>query len=326
MRPEVVSPVETPEVPVREATVRVETTVVDAGRVETVDGGVQAARVTEGARSFRGHDEDELIEAMRSRPIVRVIERFNSSTLVYHCELEGGLEVAIKPSRTGEHGWWRHEAVAYRLARVLGIRDRVPPVVTRRVHTRVFHGFRRGAHLRVRDRHSRMVESVVIFWMPELHHSGLHTPEARERWSEWMDPTAVVPQGERRRARQIAALVAFDYLQANFDRWNSANVAVDEHGDLVFRDNNRGWFLENLRRVERGGLDGIRWIPAWLWPGITRATPEALAAELGRDGMALHRLLRSRELRAYGERQRALVAQINAAIARYGRERVLVEE
>lgn len=324
-RPATSAPDLTPEAPTTTTT----TAVAEPARVDPPPAPEPApaqAQADDGVRRFRGREEDPLVEAMRARPVLRVLDRFNSSTLVYRCDMGEGLEVAFKPARRGEHGWWRHEAVAYRLARVLGIRDRVPPAVTRRVPVDALRDFNRGANLRIRDRHSHMVEGVAIFWMPELHHSGLHTPEARERWSEWMDPRNDIPPADRRLALQIAALIAFDYLQANFDRWNSANVAVDEHRDLVFRDNNRGWFLENLRRIDRGGLSGIRRIPAWLWPGIQRATADALRAELERDGMPLRRLLRSRELRAYGERQRALVAQVNDAIARYGRERVLLEE
>lgn len=325
-RPATSAPDDTPDPPA--ATTATTTAVSEPARVDPPPPAPAPSQpsVDDGVRRFRGHDEDALVEAMRTRPVVRVLDRFNSSTLVYRCDMGEGLEIAFKPARRGEHGWWRHEAVAYRLARVLGIRDRVPPAVTRRVPVDALRDFNRGANLRIRDRRSGMVEGVAIFWMPELHHSGLHTPEARERWSEWMDPRIDIPPADRRRALQIAALIAFDYLQANFDRWNSANVAVDERRDLVFRDNNRGWFLENLRLIDRGGLSGIRRIPAWLWPGIQRATPEVLRAELERDGMPLRRLLRPRELRAYGERQRALVAQVNESIARYGRERVLLEE
>ena len=68
-------------------------------------------------RTFRGHPEDDLLREMATRPVLRVIERFNSSTLVFHCDLGDGIEMAFKPARQGEHDWWIHEVAGYELAR-----------------------------------------------------------------------------------------------------------------------------------------------------------------------------------------------------------------
>ncbi|MDB4929104.1 MAG: hypothetical protein JWM10_1588 [Myxococcaceae bacterium] len=310
---------------------------VDAGAppsdVEPVDAALDAAvapapdapvAAADGVRRFRGVDEDALLQQMATRPVLRVLHRFSSSTLVFHCDLGDGVQIAFKPARRGEHQWWKHEVLAYRLARVLGIADRVPPAVSRTVPAAIIEGFAHDRDL-IRERDGT-IRGVAIAWMPVLHHSGLHLPEARDEWIRWMRASYDIPPASRRRAGQIAALIAFDYLQGNFDRWNAANVAIDEHDDLVFRDNNRGWFQENLVQVERGGLEGIERIPAWLLPGIERATADAVRAEVRRDGLPFQRLERANYWAAYSARREALLRRVRAAIAEHGRERVLLDE
>jgi hypothetical protein len=294
------------------------------------DAGVRAAHdptgvaPADGARRFRGVDEDALLQQMATRPVLRVLHRFSSSTLVFHCDLGDGVQIAFKPARRGEHQWWKHEVLAYRLARVLGITDRVPPAVSRTVPAAVIEGFAHDRDL-IRERDGTL-RGVAIAWLPVLHPSGLQLPAARDEWNRWMRADTDIPPASRRRAGQIAALIAFDYLQGNFDRWNAANVALDERDDLVFRDNNRGWFLENLVRVERGGLEGIERIPAWLLPGIERATADAVRAEVRRDGLPFQRLERVDYWAAYSARRAALLARVRASIAEHGRERALLDE
>lgn len=283
-----------------------------------------AAVASDGVRRFRGVDEDELLRAMATRPVLRVMHRFSSTTLVFHCDLGDGVEIAFKPARRGEHQWWKHEVLAYRLARVLGITDRVPPAVSRRVPAALLEDFAHDRDL-IREADGT-IRGAAIVWMPVLRHAGLHTDEARAVWTPWMSARNDIPPEHRRRAGQIAALIAFDYLQGNFDRWNSANVPLDEHDDLVFRDNNRGWFLENLVRVDRGGIQGIERIPAWLLPGIERATADAVRAEIRRDGLPFRRLEMARYWAAYSARRAALLERIRASIAANGRERALLDE
>ena len=285
---------------------------------------VAPAATAGAARTFRGHDEDALLHDMATRPVLRVMERFSSSTLVYHCDLGNGLEVAFKPARRGEHQWWKHEVLGYRLARVLGITGRVPPVVSRTVPLSALRGYTHGADLIVeRD---GTVRGAAIFWMPVLHHAGLHTGAPRAQWEHWLDARTDVPPANRRRASQISALLAFDYLQANFDRWNTANVPVDEHDDLVFRDNNRGWFMENLARTDMGTVVPPQRVPSWMLAGIERATPEAVRAEIARDGLPFHRLAQRSYWDAYAARREALLRQLREAITRFGRDRVLLDE
>jgi hypothetical protein len=282
---------------------------------------VEPAAAEAGVRMFRGRPEDDLLREMATRPVRRVIERFNSSTLVFHCDLGDGYEIAFKPARQGERDWWVHELAGYELARALGIEGRVPPAVYRRVPVGALDGFLRDANLEVER--NGTVEGAAIVWMPILRRTNLHTAEARDQWNPWLDPRQEIPAANFTRATQIASLIVFDYLQANFDRWNSANVPQDEHDDLVFRDNNRGWYMQNLRLTGRGGIDGIRRIPASLLSAVERTPGEVLAR---RTVASDFRILRETQVREYEVRRRALLARVQAAITEYGRDHVVLDD
>lgn len=300
-------------------------TVPATGEVALPDNPYTAAQgAPAGARRFRGWDEDELLREMATRPVRAVLARYSSSTINYQLDLGDGLHIAFKPARRGEANWWRHEILGYRFARALGITNRVPPAVSRTVPIEALAGHTDGADLVVRN---GRVAGAAIYWMPTLARLDLHTPENRPIWNAWLDPARPIPAAHRTRALQLATLIAFDYLQANFDRWNGANLRADEHGDLVFRDNNRAWYPENLVRIDRGGIDGICRVPAWLVPRVQAVTGAALRIEAARDTdpEGTLRRLRPAQVRAFDARRTALLQRLNACVARHGRDAVLVE-
>lgn len=272
----------------------------------------------EHARTFRGRSEDEWIEAMANRPLVRVISRHVSTAIVYRVELEGGIEIGFKPERPGQEQWWRSEIASYRLARLLGIENRVPPVVGRRIPLRDFGRFAaRSSLISGRD---GMVSGSASVWMPDLHGENLHQNPAHHEWVGWINPERDIPEANRERARQITELLVFDFLMGNYDRWNCCNIPIDEHGQLVFRDNDAGWQARILMNV--GGPSAIRRLPRSLYAGIQRATAEALRAEVERDPRAADRLLPNDTYPAYAHRRQVLLDHLQRVIRRYGEDRV----
>ncbi len=275
---------------------------------------------SEHPRVYRGMAEDDWVTAMATRPVVRVVRRYSSSTFVYQLELEGGMQIAFKPDRVGQEGWWRHEVIAYRLARLIDIRERVPPAVVRRVPLAVLGRLGRGAGLVPSGRHRDVVVGAAIAWVPELHYVGLHTPDAMHRWNAWLRPGAAIPPEHDARAREIAEVLVLDFLAANSDRWNSANLPTDENGHLVFRDNNGGWFLSELQR--QGWIESIRRIPRGVFQAIERATPESFAAELLLDAGGEAALLARPNLAAWETRRARLVDRIRSLVRRHGADAV----
>jgi hypothetical protein len=287
----------------------------DADAVGRTEGGQEVAA----ARVFRGRAEDEWLREMASRPVVRMISRHMSTAVVYRLDLGDGIEVGFKPERPGQTYWWRREIVSYHFARLLGIEGRVPPVVGRRVAASMFGRFARRDALVVDA--EGMVPGSASVWMPSLHGEEIHIGEGRQEWGRWLRPGAHIPAEHRERARQIAVLLVFDHLMGNFDRWNCCNIPIDEHDQLVYRDNDAGWQPRILDHV--GSPSHIRRLPRSLYEALARVTGDALRAAFERDPMASVGFVVPEAMPAYDRRRQKLLVHLRRIIARHGEDAVL---
>jgi hypothetical protein len=173
------------------------------------------------------------------------------------------------------------------------------------------------------DRRGMVVGSASA-WVPTLEHVNMHLAPARRVWSRYVNPAFPLPEDprERERARQVSEVLVFDYLAANYDRWNCCNIAADENGDLVFRDNDAGWVPNVINNLGSPGV--VRRLPRSLYEAIQRATPEALRASIAQDpeGARGH-LIPDQSYTGYEMRRQAMLNAIRRAIARYGEAAVL---
>ena len=264
---------------------------------------------------FRGRSEDEWLRLMSERPVVRTLERFHSTLFVFHMDLGDGVEISFQPERPGQETFWRREVTSYHLARLLGIEHRVPPTVGKRVPLSAFGRFANGVGLVV-DRHGMVLGSASV-WMPVLNRVHMHVNPARHEWVGWMNPAHELPEASRERARQVSEVLVFDYLAANYDRWNCCNITADEHGDLVFRDNDAGWFPDVINRL--GDPNVVRRVPRYLYESVQRVTPEVLRESVSHDPMAgTEHLVASRAYTGYELRRQALLANLRRMVERHG--------
>lgn len=291
--------------------------VVDAGPTPDAPVAAAAAAPTgERVRMFRGRSEDEWLRLMSERPVVRTMERFHSTLFVFHMDLGDGVEISFQPERPGQETFWRREVTSYHLARLLGIENRVPPTVGKRVPLSAFGRFANGVGLVV-DRRGMVLGSASV-WMPTLNRVRMHLPPARREWSSWVNPARPLPEGPlRERARQVSEVLVFDYLAANYDRWNCCNITADEHDDLVFRDNDAGWFPDVINR--QGDPNVVRRVPRYLYEAVQRVTPEMVRESVSHDPMAssVH-LVASRAYTGYELRRQALLANLRRQVERHG--------
>jgi hypothetical protein len=274
------------------------------------------------ALRFRGMPLDELLQAMATRPVVRRVRRYSSTSVVYRLELEGGLEIAFKPAVPGQEGWWRHEVAAFHLARVLGLTDRVPPAVTRRVPMRLLGAEGYADKLVTASDDPESVPGAAIAWLPVLEVTHLDLPDRRAQWEPWLDPMQPLPTDgySLALADDLASVLLFDYLEANEDRWNEANIAADEFGRIVMRDNNVGWFVDMMRDLTwcEGPLHRARRFPRGLVRAIERADPAAIRAEFARDRGTEGRVADRGVLEAFEARRQHLLAYVRELRERYG--------
>ena len=277
--------------------------------------GSPATASGERVRMFRGRSEDEWLRLMSERPVVRTLERFHSTLFVFRMDLGDGVEISFQPERPGQETFWRREVTSYHLARLLGIDNRVPPTVGKRVPLSAFGRHARGVGLVV-DRRGMVLGSASV-WMPVLNRVNMHLTPARREWSSWVNPARPLPEASRERARQVSEVLVFDYLAANYDRWNCCNITADEHDDLVFRDNDAGWFPDVINRL--GDPAVVRRVPRYLYEAVQRVTPEMLRESVSHDPMAASvHLVASRAYTGYELRRQALLANLRRMVTRHG--------
>ncbi len=276
------------------------------------------------AEMYRGQSVAVWLDALAHRPVVRMLHRFSSTTAVYHLDLGDGIEAAFKPETRVFRTLWHNDIAGYRLARALGVADRSPPATARRVALEIFgrHAARDG--LMPSRENPAEVWGAVILWLPTLGHTDLHTDAGRARWNAWLDVHGRIPRAHTEQAEQISTLLLFDYLQGNEDRWNAGNLRTDEHGDVLYRDNNGGWWsaimsdpatgewrLHDAQRFRRSVVDAL-----------VRTDIAALRAEFARDSAAPAPLVNDRVLAAYGRRRARALAYVRACVRRFGEGRV----
>lgn len=269
----------------------------------------------EHVRMFRGRSEDEWLQQMSERPVVRTLERFHSTLFVFHMDLGDGVEISFQPERPGQETFWRREVTSYHLARLLGIENRVPPTVGKRVPLSAFGRFANGVGLVV-DRRGMVLGSASV-WMPTLNRVHMHVDPNRREWVRWMNPANPIAPESMERARQVSEVLVFDYLAANYDRWNCCNITADENNNLVFRDNDAGWFPDVINRL--GDPNVVRRVPRYLFESVQRVTPEMVRESVSHDPMAssVH-LVASRAYTGYELRRQALLANLRRMAARHG--------
>lgn len=273
---------------------------------------------------YRGEVRAELLVAMAERPVVKLVERFNKIEPVFHLDLGDGVEIAFKPQTRTRPGIWRNDVTAAVVGDALGLGDRVPPAIGRHVPLAILD-VKPGDGLRPDPGAPGMVYGSAIYWMPVLQRSRLSGDTGRKRWSKWLAQRYRPPSGaEAGRAEQVSSLIVFDYLQANIDRFDHpSNLRDDEHGVLVYRDNNEAWMngpmsalginrdlLRASERFSRGLIDRLR--------RLDRAALEALLPPGGRGPM-----LDEAHFAAYERRRAVVLGHVDALIARYGEDRVL---
>lgn len=270
-------------------------------------------------RSFGSVSEEDILEALRNAPI-QALNNVGNTSVNLRVDLPGDIDGSYKPSEERHPEHYRAEIAAFRLNQLLGL-ERVPPAVFRRVpRASLPNGERYGIFFT--EEQSR---GAMIYWVPVLRSAGISSPEAFEAWMTQLTVgTRILPR-DRARAEEISTLLVFDFLIANWDRWNGLNTLQDGSGHLVYRDNNGGFqeplsatrynrvlrFLHRTQRFSRRVIERARAL-----------TLESLQRSIAPDAVGDEALLNDVQLRAVLRRRDTLLAYVNELVARYGEAEV----
>jgi len=266
-----------------------------------------------------------------------------TSSLVFQMRLAGDVDAAFRPrTRTHPRGHLA-EVAAYRLARALGM-EQVPPAVLRRVPRDVL---RRRLHPDYRDAWPDIAAEIdwaadgtapgaAIFWIPDMRHLGVDEDPGLAAWTASLRQAGdAIPAGDVPAHRDLARMVAFDYLIANPDRFSGSNAqGIPGPPRRVFaRDHNIAFIhplrvrlherirghLERTERIPRGFVEGLLELDA---PRLA-ALMETGGARSGDDGGDPGELLLDPpRMAGVLDRREALVSYFAALVDRYGEDAV----
>ncbi|MFO0607147.1 MAG: hypothetical protein U0324_28555 [Polyangiales bacterium] len=272
-------------------------------------------------RRFGVIPEEEILTALRNGPVGGRLRNYGNTSVNIRVDFPGPIDGSFKPSERLHEDHWRAEIAAFRLNQLLGL-ERVPPAVFRRVpEEELPNGARYGLHF-----DAGMAHGAMIYWVPVLRPSGVGSPESFTFWSARLQAGAPLRDDERERAEEVSTLVAFDFLLVNWDRWNGLNTLQDDHGHLVYRDNNAGFQVPvrstRFARVE-GWLHGVQRFSRRLIAAVEALTDDAIRDAIADDGDGDAPLLSEEQIADVIQRKHALLRYVRGLRRLHGDAEVL---
>ena len=175
-----------------------------------------------------------------------------------------------------------------------------------------------------------MLRGELSWWVPEIKLAKIgpyrmDEPEGRELWTAYLQAGAKLPEESRAMLAQLSALILFDVLIDNPDRWTGSNTEMSPDGKtLFFMDNTLSFSVFTLgHEANLGALRRIQVFPRQLVSRLRGLTSEMLVEALTlRDDHGLGALLSPAEIRAILVRRDHLVRYIDALAQELGEEAV----
>lgn len=243
-----------------------------------------------------------------------------------------GSKAVFKPFRRGD-STARHEVAYFRLAEALGV-ARVPRSTMRVIPLERLERLLEGEHpataaqlqdvLKLDER--RRVRGAMIEWVEGLEPTALAEPGGRGQLTRWLALDGPDPRREPL-IPAVAAMVAFDYVAGNWDRFTGGNLFVEAGGErLVLLDNNAAfdrWSAGQAERMQRV-LALCQRFPRGLIERLRALDEATIERALAREPThPEERLLWPGEVASTLARRDALIAHVDALIAEHGAARVL---
>ena len=307
-----------------------------AGGVVPLERGELAA-ATLGTGTVFGAPDPDLLAPLAATSVTRVKLNRGGSSLSLRLDFASGARAAFKPLQIHPQSDPRREIAAYRIDRLLGL-GHVPPA---RSAAFAIDDLVAAADPAARDHTAaRIAEEAIArdgvlrgevsWWIPEIKRlriGGRYVDEADGEvlWTEPLQAGAAMPAELAPMLAQLAAVIVFDVVIDNSDRWSGNNTqGSPDDRVLYFMDNTLAFSLytrghaANLSKLHR-----IQVFPRRLISRLRSLTAEAVGAALGGEDDLLGPLLTEAEIRAMLSRRDHVLEYVDRLIAELGEDAVL---
>jgi hypothetical protein len=284
-----------------------------------------------------GAPDAELLAPLATTPLVKVKLNHGGTSLSLRLDFASGARAAFKPLQIHPQSDPRREIAAYRIDRLLGL-GHVAPAKSAAfaiddMIAAIEPGSRAYAAGRIEDEaiaRRGVIVGEVSWWIPEIKlvRIGGHLidePEGQALWTGYLQAGAVIPAELAPMLAQIAAVIVFDVVTDNSDRWSGNNTeGSPDNRVLYFMDNTLAFsaftigHATNLAKLYR-----IQVFPRALVSRLRALTLEVLTAAIGGEDDLLGPLLTRVEIRAIMSRRDHLLAYVDRLITELGEDAVL---
>lgn len=278
---------------------------------------------------FLGLDDEAILGRICDAPVERIERNRGGSTVSFRVWLAGGQRGLFKPQQRSEVANYRAELAAYRLSRLLGL-HRTPPACGRTMPRDRLQriadasgdpAFSQRVMTELLGR-GDAVPGAMLFWVP----GALEPVPGADRYAALLGAGALDP-ADRALAAELSALLLFDFLTDNVDRWSGGNILRQRTppgqppGAMLFMDNGASFSalhdgMGARPQDQAARLDRVQRFPRALVAAMRALTPETLRAAVGRD--PLGPCLSDLQIAAVIARRDRLLRHVEATVAARG--------
>jgi len=277
----------------------------------------------------------DLLQALATDE-TRQFKPVGTTNLVFRMQTRGEHTGAFKAAMERRPDIWKSEVAAYRLGRLLRL-DNVAPAISRRVSAREIHN---RLHRRYEEAWDTIrldaawdeeneVVGAAIYWIPEMRDPGFDRNP--RQWRRWLRVGAEIPEEQASLARDLSAMVAYDYLIANFDRYSGGNLhTLPDRSRVLLRDHDVAFPAQisaELHERLRSYLERVQVFSRSLVERVVAVDRRSLEAELARDPIHVRDpILTTPQIDAFFERRATFLSYVGALVDEHGMDAVLAFE
>ncbi|HEY1814561.1 MAG TPA: hypothetical protein VGG74_19550 [Kofleriaceae bacterium] len=286
--------------------------------------------------------DDVLLSPIAATPLTDVKLNRGGTSLSLRLTFASGARAAFKPQQVYPQSDPRREIAAYRVDRLLGI-GHVPPAKPGRFKladlvAAVDPGTRDYAAQRFADEalpQNGILQGELSWWIPDIRDVTIHDDQGNVHrvdelagfatWLNYLQAGATIPDDVRPVVEQLAAVVLFDVLIDNADRWTGNNTkgSVDNK-TLYFMDNTLSFSTFTLgHEANLAPLHRMEVFPRALVARLRALTYDTVARAVDVGDDPFGPLLAPAEIHALLARRDHLVRFIDDQIAELGEAKVL---
>ncbi len=264
------------------------------------------------------HDDDQAYAS--SAPVA--VRSIGHTSIVFKIEFANGRKAAFKPASRRGPTRYKGELAARRLAILLGLNN-VPPVFFRTFDAGLLAAAKGSDEMIVKN---GVVRGALIPWVDGLQFLDLEKAPLVNEWKRWLVNSEPIEDAKRGLAGQISALIVFDFLTANWDRFSGGNVGFDKAtGTLLYIDNDGAFFEtppeDGLARNQKL-LESDDKLSRSLITHVRALDDTSLVGALGDETPGVP-LLSSKAIAGVVRRRLQLLSIVDAKIATHGESETL---